>query len=68
MQKYCIVNEQADMVICKIKGYRYGLHYRTHKDCVDDGFEVVKTTKNKAERERDYLNQGCQKGWEVKPV
>lgn len=66
MQKYQIVNKECGSIVCRKKGG--GRHYRQAMDDIDKGLEIVETTKGRAEKERDYLNEHYQKGWEIKAV
>ena len=65
MIKYTIENKQTNQIICKKKG---GRHYRQNKDSIEKGLIVVTTTKGRAERERDWLNQTYYGGWEIEKV
>lgn len=66
MDKYIIVNRDSNQIVCKGKNssrhYRQSIGY-VSKDCV-----VLQTTKGRAEKERDYLNQEYNKGWEIEKV
>ena len=66
MDKYIIVNEAYNSILCKDKyssrRYRQDRN-NIHKHCV-----IVKTTKGRAENERDYLNKNYNEGWEIQKV
>lgn len=66
MKKYVIVNKEWNSIVCKVKNG--GRHYRQPIDDIEKGLVVVKTTKGRAERERDYLNTHYQCGWEIQEV
>ena len=66
MKKYVIVNKEWDSIVCKVKNG--GRHYRQHIGDIEKGLVVIKTTKGRAERERDYLNTYYQNGWEIQEV
>lgn len=66
MDKYIVINKESNQIICKAKnGSR---HYRQSIGYISDGLVTLETTKGRAERERDYLNQGYNKGWEIQKV
>ena len=66
MKRYVIVNKEWDSIMCKVK--KGGRHYRQHIGDIEKGLVVIKTTKGRAERERDYLNTYYQNGWEIQEV
>lgn len=66
MQKYQIVNEECNSIVCRVRGG--GRHYRQSIGDIGKGLEIVETSKGRAEKERDYLNENYQKGWEIKAV
>ena len=66
MKRYVIVNEKCDSIMCKVK--KGGRHYRQHIGDIEKGLVIIKTTKGRAERERDYLNTYYQEGWEIQEV
>ena len=66
MKKYVIVNKEWNSIMCKVKNG--GRHYRQHIGDIEKGLVVIKTTKGRAERERDYLNTYYQNGWEIQEV
>ena len=66
MKKYVIVNKEWNSIVCKVKNG--GRHYRQPIDDIEKGLVVVKTTKGRAERLRDYLNANYNKGWEIMEV
>lgn len=66
MKRYVIVNKEWNSIMCKVKNG--GRHYRQHIGDIEKGLVVIKTTKGRAERERDYLNTYYQNGWEIQEV
>ena len=66
MDKYIIVNEAYNSILCKDKnGSR---RYRQDRNNIDKHCVIVKTTKGRAEQERDYLNKNYNEGWEIQKV
>ena len=66
MDKYIIVNEAYNSILCKDKnGSR---RYRQDQNNIDKNCVIIKTTKGRAEQERDYLNKNYNKGWEIQKV
>lgn len=66
MDKYIIVNEADNSILCKDK---YGSRrYRQDKNNIDKHCVILQTTKGRAEQERDYLNENYNKGWEIQKV
>lgn len=66
MNKYIIVNEAYNSILCKDKnGSR---RYRQDRNNIDKHCVIVKTTKGRAEQERDYLNKNYNEGWEIQKV
>lgn len=65
MDKYIIINKETNQIVCKAKN---GRHYRQSIGHIGDGLVVCTTTKGRAEKERDYLNQEYNKGWEIQKV
>ena len=66
MDKYIIINKEYDSILCKDK---YGSRrYRQGRDNIDKNLVIIQTTKGRAERERDYLNENYNKGWEIQKV
>lgn len=65
MDRYIIINRETNQIVCKAKT---GRHYRQSMGYISAGLKVVQTTKGRAEKERDYLNQEYDSGWEVEKV
>lgn len=66
MDKYIIVNEAYNSILCKDKnGSR---RYRQDRNNIDKHCVIVKTTKGRAKQERDYLNKNYNEGWEIQKV
>lgn len=66
MDKYIIVNRDSHQIVCK--GKNSSRHYRQFIGDISKYFVVLQTTKGRAEKERDYLNQEYNKGWEIEKV
>lgn len=66
MDKYIIVNKDSHQIVCK--GKNSSRHYRQFIGDISKYFVVLQTTKGRAEKERDYLNQEYNKGWEIEKV
>lgn len=66
MEKYRIINKEWNSIACRKRGG--GRHYRRPINDIGKRLEVVETTVGRAERERDYLNENYQKGWEIDKV
>ena len=65
MDKYIIINKETNQIVCKAKN---GRHYRQSIGYIGDGLVICTTTKGRAEKERDYLNQEYNKGWKIEKV
>lgn len=66
MDKYIIVNEEYNAILCKDK---YGSRrYRQDRNNIDKHCVIIQTTKGRAESERDYLNKNYNTGWEIQKV
>ena len=66
MDKYIIVNEAYNSILCKDK---YGSRrYRQDRNNIDKHCIVLKTTRGRAEQERDYLNKNYNEGWKIQKV
>ena len=66
MDKYIIVNEAYNSILCKDK--YSSRRYRQDRNNIDKHCVIVKTTKGRAEQERDYLNKNYNEGWEIQKV
>ena len=66
MKKYNIINEETNQIICKAKNG--GRHYRQNKDCIESGLVPVCTTKGRAEKEAEFLNEMYCIGWKIKEL
>lgn len=66
MEKYEIVNPKKNQIACKAK--YGGRHYRQSIGFIQNGLIPVRTTKGRAESERDYLNEEYYEGWEIRKV
>ena len=66
MDKYIIVNEAYNAILCKDK--YSSRRYRQNRNNIDKHCVIVKTTKGRAEQERDYLNKNYNEGWEIQKV
>ena len=66
MDKYIIINETYNAILCKDK-YR-SRRYRQDRNNIDKHCVIVKTTKGRAEQERDYLNKNYNEGWAIQKV
>lgn len=66
MDKYIIVNEENNSILCKDK--HNSRRYRQDRNNIDKHCVIVKTTKGRAEQERDYLNKNYNTGWEIQKV
>ena len=55
MDKYIIINETYNAILCKDK--YSSRRYRQDRNNIDKHCVIVKTTKGRAEQERDYLNK-----------
>ena len=66
MDKYIIVNEAYNSILCKNK--YSSRRYRQDRNNIDKHCVIVKTTKGRAEQERDYLNKNYNEGWEIQKV
>lgn len=65
MDRYIIINKETNQIVCKANN---GRHYRQSLGYIGIGLKVVQTTKGRAEKERDYLNQEYDSGWEIEKV
>lgn len=65
MDRYIIINKETNQIVCKANN---GRHYRQSIGYISTGLKVVQTTKGRAEKERDYLNQEYDSGWEIEKV
>lgn len=66
MQKYNIVNNKTNQIICKSKnGSR---HYRQNKDSIEKGLIPVCTTKGRAENEAYFLERAYGGIWSIVEV
>ena len=63
MKKYNIVNKKTNQIICKSKNG--GRHYRQSKDSIESSLFPVCTTKGRAEKEAEFLNEMYYDGWEI---
>lgn len=66
MDKYIIINETYNAILCKDK--HSSRRYRQDRNNIDKHCVIVKTTKGRAEQERDYLNKNYNEGWEIQKV
>ena len=66
MDKYIIINETYNAILCKDK--HSSRRYRQDRNNIDKHCVIVKTTKGRAEQERDYLNKNYNEGWEIQRV
>ena len=66
MDKYIIVNENYNSILCKDK--YSSRRYRQDRNNIDKHCVIVKTTKGRAEQERNYLNKNYNEGWEIQKV
>lgn len=66
MDKYIIINETYNAILCKDK--YSSRRYRQDRNNIDKHCVIVKTTKGRAEQERDYLNKNYNEGWEIQRV
>lgn len=66
MDKYIITNETYNAILCKDK--YSSRRYRQDRNNIDKHCVIVKTTKGRAEQERDYLNKNYNEGWEIQKV
>ena len=66
MDKYIIINETYNTILCKDK--YSSRRYRQDQNNIDKHCVIVKTTKGRAEQERDYLNKNYNEGWEIQKV
>lgn len=66
MDKYIIINETYNAILCKDK--YSSRRYRQDRNNIDKHCVIVKTTKGRAEQERDYLNKNYNEGWEIQKV
>lgn len=66
MDKYIIVNEENNSILCKDK--HNSRRYRQDRNNIDKHCVIIRTTKGRAEQERDYLNKNCNTGWEIQKV
>ena len=66
MDKYIIINETNNAILCKDK--YSSRRYRQDRNNIDKHCVIVKTTKGRAEQERDYLNKNYNEGWEIQKV
>ena len=66
MKKYTIENKEWNSIVCRKKGG--GRHYRQNKDTIGKGLEPINTTYGRAIKERDFLNENYNEGWEVYEV
>lgn len=66
MDKYIIINETNNAILCKDK--YSSRRYRQDQNNIDKHCVIVKTTKGRAEQEKDYLNKNYNEGWEIQRV
>ena len=66
MDKYIIINETYNAILCKDK--HSSRRYRQDQNNIDKHCVIVKTTKGRAEQERDCLNKNYNEGWEIQKV
>lgn len=66
MDKYIIINETYNAILCKDK--YSSRRYRQDRNNIDKHCVIVKTTKGRAEQERDYLNKNYNEGWEIQKI
>lgn len=66
MDKYIIINETYNAILCKDK--HSSRRYRQDRNNIDKHCVIVKTTKGRAEQERDFLNKNYNEGWEIQKV
>ena len=66
MDKYIIINETYNAILCKDK--HSSRRYRQDRNNINKHCVIVKTTKGRAEQERDYLNKNYNEGWEIQKV
>lgn len=66
MDKYIIVNKGNNSILCKDK--YSSRRYRQAIGNIDKHLVVIRTTKGRAEQEREYLNKNYNKGWEIEKV
>ena len=66
MDKYIIIIETYNAILCKDK--YSSRRYRQDRNNIDKHCVIVKTTKGRAEQERDYLNKNYNEGWEIQKV
>ena len=66
MDKYIIINETYNAILCKDK--YSSRRYRQDQNNIDKHCVIVKTTKGRAEQEKDYLNKNYNEGWEIQRV
>lgn len=66
MDKYIIINEAYNAILCKDK--YSSRRYRQDRNNIDKHCVIVKTTKGRAEQERDYLNKNYNEGWGIQKV
>ena len=66
MDKYIIINETNNAILCKDK--YSSRRYRQDRNNIDKHCVIVKTTKGRAEQERDYLNKNYNEGWEIQKI
>ena len=66
MDKYIIINETNNAILCKDK--HSSRRYRQDQNNIDKHCVIVKTTKGRAEQERDYLNKNYNEGWEIQKI
>lgn len=66
MDKYIIINETYNAILCKDK--HSSRRYRQDQNNIDKHCVIVKTTKGRAEQEKDYLNKNYNEGWEIQRV
>lgn len=70
MKRFEIINKKSGAIICRSKNrdVSYSRHYRRPDGDIGEGFEIVQTTKGRAEREAEWLNKNYGKGWEIRAV
>ena len=66
MDKYIIINKTYNAILCKDK--YSSRRYRQDRNNIDKHCVIVKTTKGRAEQERDYLNKNYNEGWEIQKI
>lgn len=70
MKRFEIIHKETGAIICRSKrrDVSYSRHYRRADGDIGEDFEIVRTTKGRAEREAEWLNKNYYKGWEIRAV